>query len=159
MTDSIPVPPVVPVLAYRDPVATLREKMTLWAGRKLKTEEVVYIMKTISREILEEENLKKKGPMARTFGHLCLHHRLDRATPGGRALVDVAEATPLHDANDPRHDNDWLTDFANYELSSIGCGWSFWPCAASSTCPTTSFSPGMGGSASSCRWPRRFRDA
>ena len=86
MTDSIPIRPADPIFAYRDPVAALRGKVTLWAGRKLETEEVVYIIKTISREILEGQNLEEKCPMARTFGHMCLHNRLDQAAASGRAL-------------------------------------------------------------------------
>lgn len=91
--------------------------MLLWSGRKLKHEEVVYVLKTIGREILPSAGLEKVCPIIRWFTDWCLHHRLGRVRAGGDALIAVAEAISVHDAHDPAHDNDWLTGVANEGIS------------------------------------------
>jgi hypothetical protein len=113
----IPVPPADPILAHRDPALMLRSKMALWSGRKLKHEEVVYVLKAIGREILPAAQLDGSCPTIRWFTDWCLHHRLDRTRAGGEALIAVAEAIPLHDDRDPAHDNDWITGVANDGIS------------------------------------------
>ena len=120
MTSIIPTPPppsADPILIHRDPVLMLRDKMALWSGRKLKHEEVVYILKSIGREILPRAGLDNHCPMIRWFTDWCLHHQLDRTRAGGDALIALAEAIPLHDVHDPAHDNDALTGMANEHIS------------------------------------------
>ncbi len=95
----------------------LRDKMMLWAGRKLEHEEVVYLLKSIGREILYLAGLQDRCPMIRWFTDWCLHHQLNRTRAGGDALIAFAEAIPLHDAHDPAHDNDTLTGIANEHIS------------------------------------------
>jgi hypothetical protein len=113
----IPIPPADPVLVHRDPALMLRAKMALWNGRKLKHEEVVYVLKAIGREILPTAGLDDSFPTIRWFTDWCLHHRLDRTRAGGEALIAVAEAISLHDDRDPAYDNDWFTAVANDGIS------------------------------------------
>jgi hypothetical protein len=116
-TIPTPSPPADPILVHRDPTLMLRSKMALWSGRKLKHEEVVYILKAIGREILPVAGLEESCPTISWFTNWCLHHRLDRARDGGDAMIAVAEAIPLHDDRDPAHDNDWITGVANDSIS------------------------------------------
>ncbi len=95
----------------------LRSKIAIWSGRKLKHEEVVYILKTIGREILPAAGLEEACPTISWFTNWCLHHRLDRVRAGGDAMIAVAEAIPLYDDRDPAHNNDWITGVANDSIS------------------------------------------
>ncbi len=102
-------------IVVRDPVDHLRRFIAERVDRVLQPHDVVYILKTVAREILPTAGLKGRCPQAEMFFDWTVHHELDRAKIAPSALATIAEALTLH-GKDGR-DNKWLEEQVNDGIS------------------------------------------
>lgn len=103
------------VVVVRDPTSYLRQFIAERLERPLSPHDVVYMLKTMARELLPAADLKGRCPMIELFSDWTVHDKLDRSTAGQAAIARVAEAFPLH-GQDGR-DNKWLEEEVNGGIS------------------------------------------
>ena len=99
------------IVAFREPVQYLKQFIAGRVGRVLEPQDVVYILKTASREILPNAGLRGRCPQLELFSDWTAHNELDRSAAGQAAIARIAEALPYH-GQDGR-DEKWLEEEVN----------------------------------------------
>jgi hypothetical protein len=99
----------------RDPIRYLRVFMGERVRQALGPHEVVYIVKTVAREILPTANLEGTCPQLGLFADWVVHDELGRSSAGQAAIARIAEALPLHGQGG--RDEKWLEEEVNGGIS------------------------------------------
>ncbi len=103
------------VVVVRDPVSYLCQFIGERQALALAPHDIVYILKTVAREILPAAGLNGRCPQIELFSDWMVHNKLDRSTAGQVAIARLAEAMPLH--GQPGRDNKWLEEEVNGGIS------------------------------------------
>jgi hypothetical protein len=101
------------MIVVRDAIGYLRTFLAERESRRLEPQDVVYVLKTIAREILPHSF--PKCDQLSLFTDWAVHNELDRSHAGQAAIATIAEALPLHGQGG--RDNKWLEEAINDTIS------------------------------------------
>ena len=101
--------------AARDPGTFLAQFLNDARTRVLGPADVVYVLKTVARELVSGAGMRGKCPHMELFTDWTVHGEIDRSPVSQNAIAAIAEAIPLHGTGG--RDNKWLEDVVNDAVS------------------------------------------